>query len=124
MESKFPCPCCGYLIFERAPGSDQICKICFWHDSIAGLRDPTKATGPNHVSLLHAQQNYQRFGAKELRLKQAVRIAGPNDRKDPGWRPIDLTQDQFNPDPSVKPASREQLYCWRRNYWLRNEHED
>jgi len=106
-------------MFERPPGTLEICKICSWQDCHGGLLNPTKATGPNHVSLLRAQENYKLYGAKELRLKRSARNPGPDDRRDPCWRAIDLSWDRFDPD--ARPASREQLYYWRKNYWLRND---
>ncbi|MEV6629559.1 CPCC family cysteine-rich protein [Actinoplanes sp. NPDC051470] len=28
-ETRFPCPCCGYLEFGEPPGSYDSCEICF-----------------------------------------------------------------------------------------------
>jgi hypothetical protein len=36
--NKYPCPCCGYLMFYEGPGSYDICKICFWEDDLSQLR--------------------------------------------------------------------------------------
>lgn len=38
--ARFPCPCCGHLVFKDAPGSDEICPVCFWQDDIVQLRWP------------------------------------------------------------------------------------
>jgi rubrerythrin len=37
-EMKYPCPGCGYLVFDEPPGSYEICPICFWEDDLAQLR--------------------------------------------------------------------------------------
>lgn len=29
---RYPCPCCGHLVFEDPPGSYEICPVCFWED--------------------------------------------------------------------------------------------
>ncbi|HEY5908286.1 MAG TPA: CPCC family cysteine-rich protein, partial [Vicinamibacteria bacterium] len=44
---RYPCPCCGYLMFKESPGSHDICKICFWEDDIVQLRDPHFSGGAN-----------------------------------------------------------------------------
>ncbi|MBA2497402.1 MAG: hypothetical protein H0V33_09975 [Acidimicrobiia bacterium] len=36
--TRFPCPCCGHVVFEEEPGSDEICPVCFWQDDIANRR--------------------------------------------------------------------------------------
>jgi hypothetical protein len=86
--TKFPCPCCGYLVFNQPPGSHQICPICFWQDSISELRF-LKNTGANHVNLIEAQKNFANFGASELRLLSFVRPPQESEMRDPEWRPID-----------------------------------
>ena len=52
MAAKYPCPCCGHLIFLEPPGSYDICEICFWEDDIVMLRWPT--TGGQFSGLLAA----------------------------------------------------------------------
>ena len=37
-EIKYPCPGCGYLVFDEPPGSYEICPICFGEDDLAQLR--------------------------------------------------------------------------------------
>ena len=38
--TKFnPCPCCGSRTLEKlAPGTYQICPVCFWEDTRRGER--------------------------------------------------------------------------------------
>ena len=61
MKDTFPCPCCGYMVFEEPPGSYEICPICFWEDDPSQLRFQ-RTTGANHVSLVDGQRNYERDG--------------------------------------------------------------
>jgi hypothetical protein len=77
----YPCPCCGYLVFDEPAGSDDICEICFWHDDLSQLRFP-RMTGANHVSLLDAQRNYREFGACEERVLAFARRPTAADDRD------------------------------------------
>lgn len=52
MRVKYPCPCCGYLVFDESPGSYEICPICFWEDDLSQLRFPRMSVGANRVSFL------------------------------------------------------------------------
>lgn len=75
------CPCCGY----KTVGSDyDICHICFWE--LSPLADADDS-GANPLSLREAQQNFQRFGAMSERYLDSVDPPGPEDRRDPNWRP-------------------------------------
>ncbi|WP_374227976.1 CPCC family cysteine-rich protein [Rhodococcus qingshengii] len=53
-QQLFPCPCCGYLVFQKSPGSDDHCPICFWQDDNVQLPCPDFAGGPNRRSLVEA----------------------------------------------------------------------
>jgi rubredoxin len=77
---RFPCPSCGYLVFDEPPGSDNICPICFWEDALSQLRFVRK-TGANRVNLTQAQKNFAQSGAGEPRLKQHVRQPGDEDHQ-------------------------------------------
>lgn len=92
MKAEYPCPCCGYLVFEDSPGSYDICPICFWEDDLSQLRFQ-RTTGANHVSLVEAQRNYAREGVCELRFRSNVRAPTATDIRDPDWRPFDLHAD-------------------------------
>src|SRR5262249_20426211 len=114
---RYPCPCCGYMMFEEPPGSYAICKICFWEDDFVQLLSPDLAGGANMVSLIEAQRNYAAIGAMEERFKQHVRAAGPDDVRDPLWRPLDpaldrLEQiDRIHSNPKVRDVTS--FYYWR-----------
>ncbi len=124
-ENKWPCPCCGYLVFDEPPGSYDICPVCFWEDDLSQLRF-MRTGGANHVSLIEAQQNYAAFGACEQRVKPFVRPPQPNERRDPEWRPVDVETDNIeDPIPGFDygrsyPKDDTVLYYWRATYWRRN----
>ena len=119
---RFPCPCCGYLVFSEVPGSYNICPICFWEDDLSQLRF-VRTTGANRVNLIEAQGNFARFGACEPQLTQHVRKPTGEDRLEPGWRPIDEERDNTEePIPGVNyggtyPDDLTTLYYWRSSYW-------
>ena len=110
--SAYPCPCCGYLIFDEPPGSYAICPICFWEDDAGQLAHPD-AGGANTVSLRLAQRNYRECGACEARFAHLVRTPVAADAKASGWHRLD------SPPPAVcglhsdwPPA------LWALYYWL------
>jgi hypothetical protein len=45
---RFPCPCCGYRVFQRPPGNHEKCPVCLWEDDLSQLRFP--ATAPALLS--------------------------------------------------------------------------
>ena len=114
----YPCPSCGYLVFEEPAGSDDICEICFWHDDLSQLRFP-RTTGANHVSLIDAQQNYRMLGACKRRVLPFVRKATAADARDESWRPIDPALDYIEePVPGFDygetyPDDTTEFYYWR-----------
>lgn len=85
-EIKYPCPGCGYLVFDEPPGSYEICPICFWEDDLAQLRFSRTSWGANRMSLIEAQENYFRDGVSELRFPATVRTAVASDVREPQWR--------------------------------------
>jgi hypothetical protein len=91
--TNYPCPACGYLVFEEPPGSYDICPICFWEDDVVQLHNPDLAGGANKVSLIEAQRNFSTLGAIEHRLLEHTRAPEPSDKKDPSWRPWNATRD-------------------------------
>ena len=118
-DAVYPCPCCGHLVFDEPPGSDDICSICFWHDDAVQLRFPLMDGGANGPSLFEAQANYEAYGAKDRRVIPYVRPPAPDEPRDPVWRPLDLRRDaveQPGPDAGETwPADRTSFYYWRRD---------
>ncbi len=89
---RFPCPCCGHLVFAREPGHHETCPICGWEDDLAQLRFAAMPGSSNRVSLQQAQLNYRAFGAAERRSQGLTR--GPNGARGSGgglaaYRPAD-----------------------------------
>jgi Cysteine-rich CPCC len=65
--AQFRCPCCGYLtLMER--GAFETCPVCWWEDD--GQDDPhaDEPSGPNHLTLTKARENFRTLGAMEARL--------------------------------------------------------
>jgi hypothetical protein len=122
--AKYPCPCCGYLVFGDLPGSYDTCPICFWEDDLVQLRWPQLGDGANAVPLVEAQQNFLKLGAMEQRFVKNVRAVGPDDKREPGWRHIDTT-DVLEPEASRIPWPEEltTLYYWRPTFWRRSTTE-
>jgi hypothetical protein len=121
-KAKYPCPCCGHLIFDGPPGSFDICRVCFWEDDQVQLRWPDYGGGANGPSLIEAQRAYAELGAMEYRFTGLVRMATASEPVDDGWRPIDLAVDDFEPR-GVAEARRlddyTTLYWWRPTFWRR-----
>ena len=121
MRVKYPCPCCGYLVFEESPGSYEICPICFWEDDLTQLRFPRMSGGANRVSLIEAQENYFRYAVSELRFRTNVRAAEASDVREPQWRRIDIRVDGIEEPIEGKdhgrsyPEDATEFYYWRRS---------
>lgn len=56
MMGKFPCPACGFLVFDEASGSYDIWPICGWEDDAVQLVHPTYKGGANSDCLYEHQQ--------------------------------------------------------------------
>lgn len=126
MTSCYPCPCCGYKVFEREPGSHAICPICHWEDNLVQLRFPEMPGGANSVSLLKAQQNYAVFGSVETRFRLMVRSPLTDDEREAEWRCVDPDRDNLDiPRSGIDYANSYPeddftvLYYWRPTYWRR-----
>jgi len=63
MEDRRSCPCCGYLTFEGALASYDICSVCSWEDDAIQEEDPTYSGGANNISLMEAQEVSQILSA-------------------------------------------------------------
>ena len=124
--AKYPCPCCGYLVFDHEPGFHQVCPICGWEDDLTQLRFPLMPGSSNTVSLQVAQRNFLAYGASERRNRGCTREPVDGEVLEPGWRLLDPDTDNVEqptrgvrygdsypwPDTTV-------LYYWRSTYWRR-----
>jgi hypothetical protein len=110
---------------DTPPGSSEICPVCFWEDDPVQLRWPDYGGGANKPSLIEAQANFQKLGACEACLQIHVRAANDDEPLDPGWRPVDLERDHFEPldqRDAPWPEDRTVLYWWRyrdAGFWRR-----
>lgn len=123
---KFPCPCCGYLVFERQPGSSAVCPICRWEDDLAQLRFPRMPGSANAVSLESAQHNFHLLGVAERRHAGLGRNPETSEIRESEWRPLDPARDNIeepqrgiNYADSYPLADTTVLYYWRHTYWRR-----
>ncbi len=80
------CACCGHRTITE---EYDICDICRWEDSGFQERHPDDDKGPNHVSLRQAQWNFQAFGACDRANLPDARKPGPDDVRDPNWKPLE-----------------------------------
>lgn len=121
---RYPCPCCGYLVFDEPPGSGDICLICFWEDDAEQLRFPTLEDATNVVSLMQAQSGYAQYGAIEERFAGDVRKPSAEDTRDPEFRPIEASDD-FEAPGATEPGPEDPsaLYYFRATFWRRKRAE-
>ena len=90
-DGRYPCPCCGWLVFAEKPGSHEICAACGWEDDLSQLRFPTVGGGANDSSLIEAQAAYRRSRSQGL---------GDGHGREPEWRPLDPSVDELErPEP-------------------------
>jgi len=125
-QDKFPCPCCGHVVFDREPGFHQVCPICGWEDDLAQLRFPLMPGSSNVVSLFEAQRNFRSYGASERRNLGTTRDPVEGESVERGWRLLDPGRD--NPERPGRGISYGDsypwpdttvLYYWRSTYWRR-----
>ncbi|WP_051450806.1 CPCC family cysteine-rich protein [Actinospica robiniae] len=118
---RFPCVCCGHLVFEQRVGSFEICPVCFWEDDLVQTRWPDFEGGPNQLSLIECQRNYRALGAVQTRVLKYVRPAADDEPIEDGWFPLgpaDLVH--FEPvaeDLEPWPEEMTRLYWWRPTFW-------
>lgn len=54
---KFRCPCCGnYTLYEKPPGTYEVCEVCDWEDDEVQYNDPSYLGGANTVCLNEARK--------------------------------------------------------------------
>ncbi len=122
---KYPCPCCGYLVFRMPPGYHEHCPICGWEDELSQLRFVEMTGISNHVTLVKAQKNFIEYGAAERRKIATSRPPVPGEVRDKDWRPVDPARDNIEipragEDYAVSyPQDTTVLYYWRTTFWHR-----
>ena len=125
-DDKYPCPCCGYLVFWQQPGNHEKCPICLWEDDLTQLRFPRMPGSANVVSLEQGQHNYENFGSAERRHMSDGRTPIDDERRDGGWRLLDPARDNVEEPQrggdyveSYPLDDTTVLYYWRSTYWRR-----
>ncbi|MEK7425862.1 MAG: CPCC family cysteine-rich protein [Actinomycetota bacterium] len=93
----YPCPCCGYLVFDEGPGSYDICPVCGWEDDLSQLR--FTGMGGANAPLIDCQQAVAQLpassGASAAAAKHSYSL-------EPNWRPLDPSRDAIErPEPGV-----------------------
>ena len=112
---SYPCPSCGFLVFDEPPGSYAICELCDWKDDPVQLQHPTMHAGANTESLVEYQQrSIERW---PLNVKSVESV-----ERDPTWRPFepsDMRSDNGEPPRSGREdfdaiPDDSPPYYWRR----------
>jgi Cysteine-rich CPCC len=91
----YPCPACGFEVFEEPAGSYAFCPVCHWEDDEVQLRFPAMRGGANKQSLYEWQ-----LGALQRLPLHITAHDGYSRCSD--WRP--LTQEECS-DTSGTPTS-------------------
>ena len=109
---RFPCPACGFLVFDEPPGSYVLCGVCDWEDDAVQLANPVSGGGANRLSLAETQQKLlQEYPLSTHEASGFVR--------DTHWRPLSSEETeaytrQLNAD-SHWPNQATKDYYWRRS---------
>lgn len=104
METIYPCPACGFVVFAEPPGSYAICPVCGWEDDPLQLANPAYRGGANRESLAELQQEILREIPAEVTDHDGF-------TRDLGWRPVSPEESQANL--SVRTPIRTPDYYWR-----------
>jgi hypothetical protein len=64
VEGRYQCPCCDYFTLQGR-GGYEICPVCYWEDDGQDLDRLDVVSGPNHITLRQARENFVRMGAAD-----------------------------------------------------------
>ncbi|HSW74521.1 MAG TPA: CPCC family cysteine-rich protein [Candidatus Saccharimonadales bacterium] len=115
-QHQYPCPICGYYVFDERPGSYDTCRVCGWEDDNVQLRYPDMG-GANKESLIEAQT---------LFLSKPTSPAVQAYMRDSQWRPLNENDKELYKkrkdivENAPWPRNYEVLYWWRDNFWLKD----
>lgn len=77
----YPCPACGFEVFDEPSGSYETCPACGWEDDAVQLRFPNLQHGSNEGSLWQWQQAAIRNYPLDLKTFETY-------QRCPDWRPL------------------------------------
>ena len=78
---QYPCPACGFEVFDDPPGSYDICPVCDWEDDSVQLQFPSMRGGANIESLFEHQSEILKGLPLSVKEVEAY-------RRDERWRPL------------------------------------
>jgi hypothetical protein len=73
---KYQCPCCGYFTFESDAGDGPLfdyCDVCSWQYDPVAHDKPDTILCANHITLINAKLNFEKYGAAKPENKSRVR---------------------------------------------------
>jgi len=103
----YPCPTCGFFMFEAAAGSGKLCAICGWEDDHVQLANPRLQGGTNRKCLVEAQLDV--LSKYPMEVKEVMGY-----RRDPKWRPI---TDEESEVKSNEPKNKHGIF---QSSWIRS----
>lgn len=86
----YQCPCCDYFTID-VRGDYEICPVCFWEDDGLDIGLLDRHSGPNHISLREARQNFMRIGACDQAAIRSVISVEKRAQFKHEPRPVDQT---------------------------------
>lgn len=102
MASTFPCPACGFLVFDEPAGSYAVCPVCAWEDDEVQLRFLGYRGGANAESLCEHQQAWLTTVPVDCQIHKGFRRSSE-------WRPL-LPEECVEDVDCREPH----IYYWRR----------
>lgn len=85
LEMLYPCPACGFEVFDDVSGSYDICPVCDWEDDGVQLKFPVMQGGANGESLFEKQQKEIKYLPLEVKEIKGY-------KRDPLWRPLSVDE--------------------------------
>ncbi len=86
-KEKQYCSCCGYNTRKENSSSFlDTCRICGWEEDIVQSINPKNYDGINGISLLEAQQNFEKFGACSKIMISKVSKPNEKDIRNSNWK--------------------------------------
>ena len=95
---SWPCPVCGYIVFDGPPGTYEMCGVCGWEDDSVQVRHPRMRGGANGGSIFDYQKDHSDW------------VTPDQFQRDPGWRPLASTE-------AVLPSGQEGEVDYALNYY-------